>query len=92
MSRFRSTHRHRRGLTALLVAVTVSMATLALLAANRALLESAARELLEVETFDEARLRELTKGLKRPDRAPRAEAATAAPGSACAPSSTCPAR
>ena len=32
MSRFRSTHRHRRGLTALLVAVTVSMATLALLA------------------------------------------------------------
>jgi cell division protease FtsH len=42
-------------------------ATLAVLAANRDLLERAARELLQVETFDEARLRELTRDLRRPD-------------------------
>ncbi|MGE3738068.1 MAG: ATP-dependent zinc metalloprotease FtsH [Geminicoccaceae bacterium] len=42
-------------------------AALALLTANRDLLEHAARELLQVETFDEARLRELTRGLRRPD-------------------------
>ena len=38
VSRFRSTHRHRRGLTAFLVAVTVSMATVALLASAGAAL------------------------------------------------------
>ena len=38
MSRFRSTHRHRRSLTALLVVVTVSLATVALLASAGAAL------------------------------------------------------
>jgi cell division protease FtsH len=42
-------------------------ATMQLLADNRALLERSARELLEVETFDEARLKELTRELRRPE-------------------------
>jgi cell division protease FtsH len=42
-----------------------SEATLAILAANRDLLERCARELLRVETFDEARLKELTRDLRR---------------------------
>jgi cell division protease FtsH len=45
---------------------TAFAGTLALLAANRGLLERAARELLEVETFDEPRLKELTRELRLP--------------------------
>ena len=49
-------------------------ATLALLAANRELLERSARELLQVETFDEPKLKELTAELRRPADAARAAA------------------
>ena len=45
---------------------TAFAGTLALLTANRGLLERAARELLEVETFDEPRLKELTRELRLP--------------------------
>ena len=45
---------------------TAFTGTMALLAANRAVLERAARELLEVETFDEPRLKELTRELRLP--------------------------
>jgi cell division protease FtsH len=48
--------------------------TLALLATNRELLERSARELLQVETFDEPRLKELTAELRRPEDAARAAA------------------
>ena len=48
--------------------------TLALLAINRELLERSARELLQVETFDELKLKELTAELRRPDDAARAAA------------------
>ena len=44
-------------------------ATLAILAANRELLEGCADELLQVETFDEPRLKELTRELRRPREA-----------------------
>ena len=47
-------------------------ATSQLLAANRDLLERCARELLQVETFDEARLKELTRDLRRPGGTPLA--------------------
>ena len=47
-------------------------ATMAVLAANRDLLERCARELLEVETFDEPRLKELTRELRLPGTAARA--------------------
>ena len=43
-----------------------------ILAANRDLLERCARELLEVETFDEPRLKELTRELRLPGTAARA--------------------
>ena len=49
-------------------------ATLALLAANRELLERSARELLQVETFDEPKLKALTAELRRPADAARAAA------------------
>ena len=44
-------------------------ATLELLAANRELLERCARELLQVETFDEAKLKEVRQELRRPNTA-----------------------
>ena len=47
-------------------------ATFQLLAANRDLLERCARELLQVETFDEAQLKELTRDLNRPGGTPLA--------------------
>jgi cell division protease FtsH len=47
-------------------------ATFQLLTANRDLLERCARELLQVETFDEARLKELTRDLRRPGGKPLA--------------------
>ncbi len=47
-------------------------ATFQLLTANRDLLERCARELLQVETFDEARLKELTRDLRRPGGTPLA--------------------
>ncbi len=52
---------------------TAFAATLRLLAENRALLERSARELLQVETFDEARLKELRRELRRPETSVAAE-------------------
>jgi cell division protease FtsH len=46
--------------------------TLAVLAVNRGVLERCARELLQVETFDEARLKELTRDLRHPSIPPQA--------------------
>jgi cell division protease FtsH len=46
--------------------------TLAVLAVNRGVLERCARELLQVETFDEARLNELTRDLRHPSIPPQA--------------------
>ena len=45
---------------------TAFVATLDVLAANRDVLERCARELLKVETFDEATLKSLTHDLQRP--------------------------
>jgi cell division protease FtsH len=53
--------------------------TLTILAANRELLERCARELLQVETFDEARLKELTRDLRLRSRRPRLPSRASAP-------------
>ncbi len=52
---------------------TVSQQALAILIDNRDILDTAAARLLEVETLDEAALREIAKGLRRPGPAPLEE-------------------